>query len=134
MAAPSTTARVTPSGVKLTDGYRSTMAFARAPNIGFWEMTVKPPGMDGGDKIDTTTMLNDQWRTSDARALVTLTDSTIRVAYDPNMYNDIREKLLNQPGSVTVHFPDGSTLDFYGFLGKFEPSELKEGEMPQVLA
>ncbi len=52
-------------------------------------------------------------------------------AYDPVVYTDILA-LINAPGGVTVHFPDGSTLDFYGYIKKFEPAALKEGEQPEA--
>lgn len=131
MSAPSTTARQTPTGLRLTDGFPTKIAFAADPDVSFWEMTVKPPGLDGGDAVNTTTMHNVTWRTMAPRQLVTLTDSSTTVAYDPDLYNQILA-LLNVVTSITVHFPDGSTLDFFGFLRKFEAQELKEGEMPQA--
>lgn len=131
MAAPTTTARQTPVGIKLDDGYSTKIAFARRPAVSFWEKTVQPPGMDGGDAIDTTTMHNTLWRTMSARALITLTESSTTVAYDPRVYTDILT-LLNQEGSVTCHFPDGSKLDFYGYLKTFEPSDNTEGEQPEA--
>lgn len=131
MSAPATTTRQTPAGLRLTDGFPTKIAFAADPDVSFWEMTVKPPGIDGGDAVNTTTMHNTDWRTMAPRQLKTLTDSSTTVAYDPNIYNNILA-LINVVTSVTVHFPDGSTLDFWGYLRKFEPQELKEGEMPQA--
>jgi len=131
MANPSTTARSSPGGIPLHDGYSCLIAFSRDADVSFWEKTVQPPGYDGGDKIDFTTMHNDSWRTFAPRALITLTDSPITVLYDPNFYSQILS-LINMEGSVTVHFPDGSTLDFWGFLKSFEPSPLVEGEPPEA--
>ncbi len=130
MAAPATTARVAPTGIRLTDGFKTTIAFARKSNINLWEKEPKPPGLDGGDAIETTTMLNSTWRTMAPRQLTTLTKLTGTFAYDPGVYADILSVLLNQPGAITVHYPDGSTLDFYGYLEKFEPQSHKEGDMP----
>jgi hypothetical protein len=131
MAAPSPTARQTPAGVKMRDGYQALFAFAADPNIEFWEKTVKPPGVDGGDGIDTTTMHNTEFRTMSARALKTLTEASTTAAYDPTLYDSIMS-LINVETTVTVHFSDGSSLAFYGFLQKFEPGDLKEGEMPEA--
>ena len=131
MAAPATTARGAPPGYKMPDGFKTTIAFAKKANVNFWEKTVKPPSIEGGDKIDTTTMLNTAWRTSDARHLKTLSESTAMVAYDPDVLPEILT-LVNNPGSITVHFPDNSTLDFYGFMSKFEIGDHKEGEMPEA--
>ena len=132
MAAPATTERVAPAGIRLDDGYQTLIAFALDPDVSFWEKTVKPPGLDGGDAIDTTTMHNVTWRTFAARQLKTLTNAQTKVSYDPNVYNNILSNLINREGAITVHFPDGSTLDFFGFLRTFDPQPLTKGQMPRA--
>lgn len=132
MAAPATTARVAPGGKWLENGHSTKIAFARDSDVSFWEKTVQPPGIDGGDAVETTTMHNTVWRTMAPRTLKTLTESSLTVAYDPNVYNNILNSLINQSGSITCHFPDGSTLDFFGYLKSFEPSENSEGEQPEA--
>lgn len=131
MAAPVATVRSSPSGIKLKDGFSTKITFATDDNIEFWEKSVKPPGIDGGDSIPQTTMHNTAWRTMAPRQLKTLTESSTTVAYDPVLYTSILA-LINVETTITVTFPDGSTLAFYGFLQKFEPSELKEGEQPEA--
>lgn len=135
MAAPSATPRGTPTGIKLKDGYSTRITLALDTTISFWEKTIQPPGIDGGEKIEQTTMLNDDWRTFAARALTTLTDSTVKVAYDPNLYNSILSQVnVQKVGSsaqvITITFPDGSTLAYYGYLQSFAPDELVEGTQP----
>lgn len=130
MAAPTTTARTTPAGIKLDDGYTCKKAFTADPDVSFWEKSNKPPGIDGGEAIDTTTFFNATYRTMAARALKTLTVSTVKAAYDPNVINNILA-LVNVEGSVTDHFPDGSTLSYYGFLKSIEFDELVEGQQPE---
>ena len=49
MSAPTVTARGTPAGTKLDDGFSTKVAFAADPTIAFFEKTVQPPGFDGGD-------------------------------------------------------------------------------------
>lgn len=132
MTAPVTTTRQTPGGIKLKDGYSTKIAFENDPDVEFWEKTVQPPGLDGGDEIPQTTMHNTTVRTFAPRSLYTLTNTTTTVAYDPNSINSIKNNLLNQEGSITVHFPDGSTLDFYGYLKSFTPSDHTEGEQPEA--
>lgn len=132
MAAPATTVRGTPAGIKLKEGQGITIAFSRRATVSFWEVTIKPPGIDGGDAVEQTTQLNTTWHTTAPRVLKTLTEATVNAAYDPNVYNDILTYLINQEGSVTVKFEDGSTLDFYGYLRTFEPEEHKEGEQPRA--
>jgi len=132
MAAPATTVRLTPSGIFLDDGYQSLIASARDPDVSFWEKTVQPPGLDGGDAIDVTNMHNISFRVMRARALTSLTEFTILAAYDPNVYNNIQDNLLNQEADYTVTFPDGSTLDFFAFLRVFAPADLAEGTNPEA--
>ena len=129
MAAPTLTARQDPTGIKLVNGWKSLYAFARVPAINLWEMDPTPPGWEGGDAIDTTTQHNDILRTKSARGLLEMTDGSFSAAYDPLCYTQIRS-LINQEGSITQHFPDGSTLTFYGYLKSFIPGPLVEGEMP----
>lgn len=129
MASPTTTARVAPTGIRLTDGFKCVVAFARDSNINLWEIEVTPPGLDGRDKIDTSTMHNVTWKTFAPRALIESTDSQIRCAYDPSVLTEILN-LINEPGSITYHYPDGSTVDVWGYLRSFEPDGLVEGTMP----
>lgn len=132
-AAPTPTARVAPSGIKLDDGFRCVKTFASDTNLEIWEKGVKPPGWDGGDAIETSTMHNVTYRTMASRALRTLTESTVRFAYDPSCY-DAFEDLINLETTITDTFPDGSTLAYYGFLKDVEFDELVEGEQPEGTA
>ena len=112
MAAPTTTARQTPVGIPFTNPFPTTIAFALDPDVSFWEKTVTPPGMDGGDAINITTMHNTLWRTMHNRTLITFTEFTLVAAYDERAHDQISTNLINKNGSVTVHFPDTATLDF----------------------
>jgi hypothetical protein len=131
MAAPTPTARQTPAGRKLKDGFKATITFKRFPAIRLWEKSVTPPGWDGGDAIDTTTMHNSDLRTMYPRSLVTLTEASGTVAYDPKAYDEIRQA-INVNDEITITYSDGSTLAFWGWLRTFEPSELQEGEFPEA--
>jgi hypothetical protein len=130
MAAPVTTARVTPTGLKMTDGHPTFIAFAIEPGVQFWEKEAKPPGRDGGEKIDITTFFNTRQRTYAPRALQEGTDSTLKVAYNPAVEEKIMA-MVNNPGSITVHYPGNfGTTDFFGYLQKWEPDTFVEGTQP----
>lgn len=131
MTAPSLSTRGTPAGIKLKDGFSTKISFSANLTIEFWEKSVTPPGLDGGDAIEQTTMFNATYRTFAARQLKTMTEVKVKAAYNPKLYTSILA-LINVETSVTVHFPDGSTLVFYGFLKEFMPGELKEGEQPEA--
>lgn len=133
MTAPAHTNRINPSTaskIALEDGFSSVFAFAIDPDVALWEKTVKPPGYDGGEPIDTTTMHNSEWRTMAPRQLITMSALTGTAAYDPVLYTQLRS-LINVEGAITQHFPDGSKISFYGFLQKWEPDALAEGKQPE---
>jgi hypothetical protein len=126
-----TTARATPVGNRLKRGFRILIAFAADPDVSIWEKTVKPPGVDGGEPVDTTTQHNVDVRTFAARVLKGITEGQSKVAYDPACYPQLIA-LINVETWMTVHFPDGSTVDFCGFLRTFVPAEAEEPTQPEA--
>lgn len=131
MAAPTPTTRGTPAGIKMKDGYQCLITISGNTTVSFWEKTVTPPGVDGGDAIDQTTMHNVDWRTFASRSLMTLTEAKTKAAYDPNLYTQLLT-LINVEGTITVTFMDGSTLAFYGYLRNAQPAEVSEGTQPEI--
>jgi hypothetical protein len=97
----------------------------------FWEKRVKPPGVVGGGANDTTTMRNERWRTMNSKYLVTLSELTMTVSYDPETYDAVLS-LVQINAIVGILWPDGASLNFYGFLDEFSPSEIREGEQPEA--
>jgi len=137
MAVPATTTRADPGAtngfdIRMDDGHSTKIAFDRDPDVSFWEKTVQPPGVEGGDPIDTTTMHNTTYRTMASQRLITTTAITITAAYDPEVKDQIIANLVNQEGSITIHYPDGSTEDFFGYLQTFEPQPHVQGEPPEA--
>lgn len=113
----------------LQDGHQTLVSFAADPTVLFYEKTVTPPGVDGGGEVDVSTMANSTWRTRNPKALVSLSNASMNVAYDPACYPEIIA-LVNVNNLITVTFPDGDTLAFWGWLNTFTPSEHTEGEQP----
>jgi len=134
MGAPTYAERQPPLGIKLDDGFKTLVTIGTGgTELKFWEKTITPPGIDGGDAIDTSTMHNTEWRTYHPRSLKTLTEMTVVAAYDPDLYSDTQLRgLINSPRSVSVEFPDGSTLAFWGYLRSFSTNELVEGTQPEI--
>jgi hypothetical protein len=131
-APPSATVRSTPSGIQLFDGHQTLITLSADPDISFWEKAVTPPSIDGGDKIDHTTMHNAAVKTARARSLYEVGATTSTVEWDPNVYNNIIAVVNNDNNTVTITFADGSTLAFFGYLRSFAPSELVEGSAPEA--
>lgn len=129
MADPSPTARSSPTGIKLPDGFVSKITFSQDVDINLFEYTTKPPGIDGGEPIDQTTMFNAAYRTMAARQLKTLMPVSYKCAYDPQVVTEmLAQTNVNQ--TITQSFFDGSTLAYYGFPQKIEFDELVEGTRP----
>jgi hypothetical protein len=131
MAAPTTTARVAPVGIPLTEGFQVYLALSQDPNISIWEKSIKLPGVDMGDPIDISTQWNDEWTTMVSAALATLGEITVIGSFDPDVYNQlIAIKGVN--GAITLHLPDGSTIDFFGYVKKAEAPDAKKKEQPDM--
>lgn len=115
----------------LRDGYSTIISFEiLGGGALFKEKTVTPPGLDGGGMIDTTSMRNSVWRTRFPKALVTLSEMTVTVEYDPDLLIELISTVLNVNQLITVEFPDGSIFQFAGWLNEFKPQEHREGENP----
>ena len=132
MANPSTTALATPAGKVLRQGKRCALVFSRLPTASFWEKATKPAGADSGEPIDTTTMRNVLFTTKAPGELINFTNATARCAYDPNLLNQIVNTLIKQEGSMTVHMPDGTTVDYWAYLKSIEPVEVAIGAQPEA--
>ena len=132
-AAPTPTARVTPTGRLLENGHRSLITFAADTNCNMWEKDVGQPGDDGGEPVDITTQHNTTYRTKAPRTLRDLTPFTVTFAFDP-IIRDEFAGLINVRTTVTIRYPDGSTMAFYGFLKGVEFDPLSEGEFPSGTA
>lgn len=128
---PVATPRGTPTGIPLQDGFSTKITIAANTTVSFWEKTVKPPAIEGGDAIDTTTMFNVLWKTKAPRKLLEIPDFTITVAYDPVMYTAALS-LVNVPSTITVTFPEGTTIAFYGYMKNFVPNDVSEGVFPEA--
>lgn len=132
MAAPALTPRGVPNGIPLTNGHKTLITFGSVPRIALWEKPTKPPGVNGGDAIDITTMHNNLWNQMAPRALQTLTEVTSTVAYDPAVYEDI-VAIVNVVDEITITHSNGDQLGFWGFLRIAEATEnAVDGQQPEM--
>jgi hypothetical protein len=129
MAAPSPTARQTPFGHRLKDGFKAFYTFAANPKLSVWEMEVTPPGEDIGDKINTTTMWNDTVVTYAAGQLIDFTDGSFVGAYDPKIVTQIIA-LMGVEQAITVTYSNGDTEAFFGYLKSRTPNSMTRNNMP----
>jgi len=118
----------------MNDGHSTTITFNDTPGVAgvtFKEKEVTPPAIQGGGENETTTMRNTTWRTRQPKQLKTLDQSSFTAAYDPALYDTILA-LINANQLITITFPDGDTLAFWGWLDDFTPGANVEGEQPEA--
>ena len=115
----------------LEDGFPTFYTFSAsgAAQALFKEVEVTPPGIEGGDPINVTTMRNVTWETMAFQKLKTMAESSMSAQYDPKLYTEI-DAMINLNQLITLTFPDASELDFWGALTGFTPGTNTRGEMP----
>ena len=114
---------------RIDDGFATLIEFAEDSDVQMWEKEVTPPGVSGGGENDTSTMRNTTWRTKSPKGLMSLSEASLVVAYDPAVYNEIIT-MLNVNQQITITFADGSTLVFWGWIDEFTPGAAAEGSQP----
>lgn len=115
--------------LRLDDGFSTIIELANLPAVKFFEKEVTPPGITAGGPIDTTTMRNTAYRTMSPRQLKSLTKCTATVAYATEALEQVWAQIgVNQ--LVTVTLPDGSTIEFWGWIEEFTPGNHTEGAQP----
>lgn len=116
---------------KLRDGYQTLVTFANYPTVKFYEMEVTPPGIEGGGPINQTTMHNTAWRTKWPKALKDLTPVVMTCEYDPDAFATTAvPDMIQENQLITLEFPDGDTIAFWGWVERFVPGPHVEGEKP----
>lgn len=129
MAAPQPTARATPGGTALCDGFSTLITLENDTNIEFREVEVQPFGIDGGEKIDTTDMHNSAVMTYCPQSLYEVTDANFTCRYDPAVLPSIISQ-INVKQEITISHSDGSTWAAWGYLRSFTPANNTKGTTP----
>ncbi len=114
---------------RIDDGHGIQYEFSANPDVNLWEKEVTPPGMDGGEPNNTTTMRNRAWETLAPQKLKTLTESGATVAYAVASYSEFFD-MINVNQEITITYPDGGTVQFWGYLQRFVPNAVVRGQQP----
>lgn len=117
---------------RIDDGFSTIYTFSANGAVAFYERETTPPGVDGGGANDTTNMRNTEWRTRAPKKLKTLSDAGTTVMWKSEAFEDVVD-MVNVNQLITLTFPDGSTLAFWGWLNKFTPNAHKEGEVATAM-
>jgi hypothetical protein len=111
----------------LTDGFK-TLLFFDGDNFVF-EKEVTPPGWDGGGPNDITVMENTALRTFYPKKLITLTEAGIVCQYFSETLTELAA-VMNVNQDVECLYSDGGSVVFWGWVDKWIPHPIKEGEPP----
>lgn len=113
------------------DGQSTYVSFALQSAVHFLEKEVQPIGLDGGGSVEQTTMRNIRLRTFTPKRLYTVSEQTLKVAYDPNLLVQILGMYQANQQLITTH-PDGSSWTWFGWIESFKPDSNKEGTQPEA--
>jgi hypothetical protein len=119
-----------PTGNILPDGFAAKVTFADFPLVELWVKEPTPPGYEMGGPNPQTTMENVKYRTQKPKKLITVTGSSITVAYDPAILTRLTTTgggLLGKNQLITVLYGDNSKHNFWGWMEAFRPNALQEG-------
>lgn len=108
------------------EGYATTIDLG---GVVIWELESTPPGIDGGNPINVTSMRNTLWETQLPKTLKKLTMAKFKCAFAGEAYNTLNA-LINVNRPMVITLPDGKRISAWGWLRKFIPDPLKEGEQP----
>jgi hypothetical protein len=129
MAAPTANARSTPTAQKVDQGFKILISNSANLAVNFWEIEVTPQGVDGGDPINTSTQFNNKYHTKRPRALINAMGGKMKGQLCAGTRHEA-EAMINIEGTITEHYPDGSTYAYYGYFKDVKFDAFKEGEKP----
>lgn len=115
----------------MPEGFKSLITFSENPALNIWEIEVKQPGVKSEEAINTTTQQNITWRTMWLPQLKTLDKVTVKFAYDADvLQTDIIGMVGPRGQTVTILYPQGTKIAFYGDIESVEFDPFKEKEFP----
>jgi hypothetical protein len=113
----------------LKDGYPFEITSSLKPSIKLRPKNLKPYGIDAGGGVNTTTASNTRWHTQYPKTLIKGTNITFESAFDPAVIDDVLDIIgVNQLWTIT--YSDGSEDDVWGWLDKFDRTNMTEGNQP----
>jgi len=116
----------------LTNGFSTTVTFgsmSTSASGDFEVIDLKPFGIDGGAKIEVTTMSSTTRERFVPRSLYEITPMEITCACETTFLTGVLAN-INVSQSITLNFPDGTNWTGTGWISKFEPGTFTKNERP----
>lgn len=121
----------------LKDGYQTLFTAAVIVAKMYKVISLTPPALDGRGSIDQTNMESEITTQKSAKSLIDVGNFNITIAYDSKNYDftDVNSFAfwLNINGLMTLTFPDGTSVNFWGYINAFRPGENSEGNRPTAV-
>lgn len=133
MAAPTPTARQSPAAGAILndDGLSTKITFSSVPTLQVWEKELTALGVEGGEPIPISNMFNAAWHTFAPRTLKKLKPIKVKAFFDINAWPTLLIQ-VNKKQVITLLFPNGATLCFFGFLYDLGEPTFVEGQPAMV--
>lgn len=115
----------------MDDGFSTVLSFANLPDIKMYERELVLPALKGGGGKDTTNMRQLAHRSQTEDILRSVSSFTVTAAFATDAFADAKLQLgINQ--LISLIFPDGLQMQFYGWMEEFTPQKFVEGELALV--
>lgn len=136
MSLPAVTVRTTPTGYKLPEGFKVTIAFSLNAAINLFETEAEPAGFEVPE-INITTQHNVRFVTKWPSALIMNDDITGSAGYDPDVMDNIVSLIGfvivgGTASCVTIRMPDSTTHNYFAFLKSVKFQPLRVAQFPLV--
>ncbi len=114
----------------LKNGFKTLVTFSQVLFPDFYgEVEVTPPGTSARGGIPQSTMRNILWTTQLPKGLKELQPLTMKVAYDTRLI-PVLMTLVGVNQRVTIRWPDGATLSFWGWIDEATFDSMTEDNRP----
>lgn len=126
---PTPTPRVKPVGeIPMEANHRIMLTHSAAPDLPLWEVSITPPGLEGGEAVDMTNQFAEKFRQKAARVLQELTDGKLTALYCPGTLRQLSDTIINVEGIITVSMPTDPRFGFAfpGYFKNAKPSDINE--------
>lgn len=120
------------NALHLTDGQGIRIVLVNQGLV-FYEKSVQPSGVEGGDPINITTNDNTAYESQAPRTLRMRMQSQSVVTYD-STDKAAYEAAVDQSDSIRIDYPDDTTELYVGWLRSFIPDSAENGSQPQATA
>lgn len=115
----------------LRDGLKTLVFLSGLPRALWGEIELTPPGVTGRGPIDMVGLRQLAWATQAPKSIKNLTPLNCKVMYDPEVIPQVWNTIQKNQ-QITVQFPTGAQLIFWGWLEEcnFDPNS--EGNRPTL--